>query len=57
MRHKYDFDLHEVIKQELGFFEKMSMPPFPSLEIDGDIVFSKCEVSAEILEAEILKRF
>ncbi len=33
--------------------ERMSLPKFPAIEIDGKVVFEGCDVSQEQLEAAI----
>jgi len=32
------------------------MPAFPSVELDGEVIFENRNVTAEALEAEILRR-
>jgi hypothetical protein len=45
-----------VKKSAFGLLQRMSMPKFPAIEIDGTIVFEGCDVSREQLEAAIKDR-
>ena len=36
--------------------QRMSLPKFPAIEIDGTVVFQGCDVTQEQLEAAIRER-
>ncbi|HSB32937.1 MAG TPA: hypothetical protein VLG39_00625 [Nitrospirota bacterium] len=40
-------------KTSFGLLEKMSLPKFPAVEIDGSVVFQGCDVSRDQLEEAI----
>jgi hypothetical protein len=47
----------EVLKKtSFGLLDRMSMPAFPAIEIDGKIVFQGCDVSQSQLEEAIKDR-
>jgi hypothetical protein len=56
LKKKYVFDVEIVKKTSFGLFQRVSMPKFPSIEIDGQIVFSGCDITSEQLEAAIKQR-
>jgi hypothetical protein len=44
----------EILKKTaFGLMERMSLPKFPAIEINGKVVFQGCDVSPEQLEAAI----
>ncbi len=44
----------EILKKTaFGLMERVSLPKFPAIEIDGKVVFQGCDVSQEQLEAAI----
>jgi hypothetical protein len=45
-----------VKKSSFGLLERMSMPKFPAIEIEGKIVFQGCDVSQDQLEEAIRKQ-
>ena len=53
LKKKYGFDVEIVKKSSFGLMQRMSLPKFPSVEIDGKIVFEGCDISEEQLEAAI----
>jgi len=53
LKKKYRFDVEIVKKSSFGLMQRMSLPKFPSVEIDGKIVFEGCDISEEQLEAAI----
>ena len=40
-------------KTSFGLLERMSLPKFPAIEINGKVMFQGCDVSQEQLEAAI----
>ncbi len=40
-------------KTSFGLLERMSLPKFPAIELDGTVVFQGCEVSRDQLEEAI----
>jgi hypothetical protein len=47
----------EVVKKSsFGMLQRMSLPKFPAVEIDGAVLFEGCDVSREQLEAAIKGR-
>ena len=52
----YTFDVEIVKKTSFGLLQRASMPKFPSIEIDGQVVFSGCDITKEQLEAAIKQR-
>jgi hypothetical protein len=42
-----------VKKSSFGLMERMSLPKFPAVEIDGQILFQGMDVSKDQLEAAI----
>jgi len=53
---KYVFDVEIVKKSSFGLFQLVSLPKFPSIEIDGTIVFEGCNITQEQLEEAIKQR-
>lgn len=56
LKKKYDFDVEVVKKTSFSLFQRASLPRFPSIEIDGQVVFSGCDITNEQLEAAIKQR-
>ena len=56
LKKKYPFDVEIVKKASFGLFQRASLPRFPSIEIDGKVVFEGCDVTQEQLEAAIKLR-
>jgi hypothetical protein len=52
----YPFDVEIVKKTSFGLFQRVSMPKFPAIEIDGQVVFESCNITREQLEAAIKAR-
>jgi len=52
----YAFDVEIVKKTSFGLMQRMSLPKFPSIEIDGQVVFEGCDITREQLEAAIRER-
>jgi hypothetical protein len=44
-----------VKKSSIGLLERMSMPKFPAIEIEGQVLFQGCDVSQDQLEEAIRK--
>ncbi len=53
MKKTYDFEVEILKKTAFGLMERVSLPKFPAIEIDGKVVFQGCDVSQEQLEAAI----
>lgn len=53
---KYVFTVEIVKKTSFGIMQRMSLPKFPAIEIDGAVVFEGCDITADELEREIVKR-
>jgi hypothetical protein len=53
---KYAFDVEIVKKTSFGLMQRMGLPKFPAIEIDGTVVFEGRDITAEELEREIAKR-
>ncbi len=56
LKKTYAFEVEILKKTSFGLFERLSMPTFPAIEIDGKIVFQGCDVSREQLEEAIRNR-
>ena len=56
LKKKFAFDVEIVKKTSFGLMERMSLPKFPAIEIDGTVVFEGRDITAEELEREIAKR-
>jgi len=56
LKKKYAFDIEVVRKTSFGLLQRVSLPKFPAIEIDGTVVFEGCDITAEQLEAAIRKR-
>ena len=56
LKNKYAFDVEIVKKTSFGLLQLASLPKFPSIEIDGQIVFEGCNITLEQLEAAIKQR-
>ena len=54
LKKAYAFEVEIVKKTSLGLLERMSLPKFPAVEIDGTVVFEGCDVSRDQL-AEAIK--
>lgn len=52
----YAFDVEVVKKTSFGLLQRVSLPRFPAIEIDGQIVFEGCDITREQLEAAIKQR-
>ncbi len=53
-KHSLDFEI--IKKTEVGLLKRISMPRFPAIEIDGNIISEGKDISLEELEQEIDKR-
>jgi len=56
LKKKYTFDIEIVKKTSFGLFQRVSLPKFPSIEIEGKVVFEGCDITQEQLEAAIKQR-
>jgi len=56
LKKKHPFDVEIVKKTSFGLFQRASLPKFPSIEIDGKVVFEGCDITQEQLEAAITQR-
>ena len=56
LRQKYAFDVEIVKKTSFGLMQRISLPKFPAIEIDGTVVFEGCDITSEQLEAAIKQR-
>jgi hypothetical protein len=56
LKKKHGFDVEIVKKSSFGLLQKMSLPKFPAIEIDGKVVFEGCDITPEQLEAAIKQR-
>jgi hypothetical protein len=52
----YAFHVEIVKKTSFGLLQRMSLPKFPAIEIDGKIFFEGCDITREQLEAAIRRR-
>jgi hypothetical protein len=52
----YAFDVEIVKKTSFGPLQRVSLPKFPAIEIDGTVVFEGCDITREQLEAAIKRR-
>jgi hypothetical protein len=47
----------EIVKKtSFGLLERMSLPKFPAIEIDGSVVYQGCDVTRDQLEEAIRAR-
>jgi hypothetical protein len=56
LKKKYAFNVEIVKKTSFGLMQRMSLPKFPAIEIDGQVVFEGCDITNEQLEAAIKQR-
>lgn len=56
LKKKHAFDVEIVKKTSFGLMQRMSLPKFPAIEIDGRVVFEGRDITAEELEAAIRQR-
>ncbi len=56
LKKKYAFDVEIVKKTSFGLLQRMSLPKFPAVDIDGMVVFEGRDISAEELEAAVRQR-
>ena len=56
LKKKYVFDVEIVKKTSFGLLQRASLPEFPSIEIDGQVVFSGCNITTEQLEEAVKQR-
>ena len=56
LKKKFAFDVEIIKKTSFGLFQRVSLPKFPSIEIDGKVVFEGCDITQEQLEAAIKQR-
>jgi hypothetical protein len=50
LKKTYAFEVEIVKKTSFGLLDRMSLPKFPAIEIDGKVVFQGCDVSRDQLE-------
>jgi hypothetical protein len=53
LKKRYAFEVEILKKTSFGLLDRMSMPKFPAIEIDGKVVFQGCDVSHDQLEEAI----
>ena len=56
LKKKHGFDVEIVKKTSFGLMQRMSLPKFPAIEIDGKVVFEGCDITEEQLETAIKQR-
>lgn len=56
LKKQHGFDVEIIKKTSFGLMQRMSLPKFPAIEIDGKIVFEGCDITPEQLEAAIKER-
>jgi len=56
LKKTYAFEVEIVKKTGFGLLDRMSLPKFPAIEIDGTVVFQGCDVSRDQLEEAIRTR-
>ena len=56
LKKKYAFDIEVVKKTSFGLLQRVSLPKFPAVEIDGTVVFEGCDITTEQLESAIRQR-
>ena len=56
LKSKYAFDVEIVKKTSFGLLQRVSLPKFPAIEIDGKVVFEGCDITPEQFEAAIKQR-
>ncbi len=47
------FEVEIVKKTSFGLLERLALPKFPAIEIDGTVAFQGCDVSQEQLDQAI----
>ncbi len=56
LKKKYSLDVEIIKKTEIGLLKRLSLPKFPAVEIDGEVVSEGRDITAEELEKAIRKR-
>jgi hypothetical protein len=56
LQKRYSFNVEVVKKTAPGLLKRFSLPKFPALEIDEQLVFEGQEITFDELEREIRKR-
>jgi hypothetical protein len=56
LKSKYVFDVEIVKKTSFGLLQRVSLPKFPAVEIDGRIMSEGRDITREELEAAIRQR-
>lgn len=56
LKKKYSLEVEIIKKTDVGLLKRISMPKFPAVEIDGNIISEGRDITAEELEREIQKR-
>jgi hypothetical protein len=56
LKSRYAFDLEIVKKKSFGLLQRMSLPNFPAIEIDGIVVLGGCDIMQEQLDAAVKER-
>jgi len=56
LKKKHGFDVEFIKKSSFGLLQRVSLPKFPAIEIDGKVVFEGCDITPEQLEAAIKQR-
>lgn len=56
LKKKHGFDVEIVKKSSFGLMQRMSLPKFPAIEIDGQMVYEGCDITQEQLEEAIIQR-
>jgi len=56
LKQKFTFDVEIVKKTSFGLLQRVSLPKFPAIEIDGTVVFEGRDITPEELEAAFKQR-
>lgn len=56
LKNRHAFDVEIIKKSSVGLLQRMSLPKFPAVEIDGAVVFEGRDITADELEAAIKRR-
>ena len=56
LKKTHGFGVEIVKKSSFGLLQRVSLPKFPAIEIDGKVVFEGRDITVEELEDAIKKR-
>ncbi len=56
LKDKYDFEIEVIRKPDVSLIKRLSMPKFPAVEIDNEIVAEDRVITKEELAEEIIQR-